>query len=221
MAGILIAGKYALFIRAQLWPLLLGSAIMLILFLAAMILRPGGRGKISGASWLRGLMLLLPLFYMANLLTGSAAAGLNSFALQKRSLGIDNASDSQAFLFKTSGPAPSTKGVLSLAYIATHTDQLMGAHVQTIGRFFHDEMMAPNNGVIYRFVVFCCAADALPEEAVIHSSDLYKVKNDDWVLVGGTVRTTQHNGAQVPFLQVEKLEKIPAPESPYLSPYQF
>ena len=94
IATLLIGGRYSLFIRARLWPLLLASLLILLLFLWAMIARPArpGSGRIQVATWVRGSLLLLPLLYMCNIYTGAAGSGLNSFALAKRSLGLDSTS---------------------------------------------------------------------------------------------------------------------------------
>ena len=46
LTAILIAGRYSLFIRAELWPLLLASVIILALFIVAMFLRR----RMAGAS---------------------------------------------------------------------------------------------------------------------------------------------------------------------------
>ncbi len=90
LALLLGFGRYSLFIRANCGREPLCNVLILLLFLVAMVFRPvhGSSNRISPAGWVRGGMLLLPLFYMSSLLSVAAASGLDSFALQKRSLGL-------------------------------------------------------------------------------------------------------------------------------------
>ena len=108
-----------MFIRPQLWPLALCNVLILLLFLIAMFVRPvhGSSNRISPAGWVRGGMLLLPLLFMSSLLSGAAASGLNSFALQKRSLGLGTGLDFQAISEKDDNSAINTNSAISLGYI--------------------------------------------------------------------------------------------------------
>jgi putative membrane protein len=222
LAAILIAGRYSLFIRAELWPLLLASVIILALFLLAMLIRPAhGSGRVSAGAWVRGGMILLPVLYMGSLISGSAASGLNSFALQKRSLGLGAATDSFALAGDT-GTAPiDTSKSISLGTIARNLSRLDGTHIATEGRVWMDPDLPNGQLVIFRFIVVCCAADAMPVQAVVVSPQTASFKNDQWVHVEGTLKVITDQGRSIPTIQADKIEQIPAPEEPYLSPYQF
>jgi uncharacterized repeat protein (TIGR03943 family) len=220
---ILIAGRYSLFIRASLWPLLLASVIILALFLLAMVARPaqGGAGRISAAGWVRGGMLLLPVLYMSSLLSGASASGLNSFALQKRSLGMGSGSDSLLFGGSADTTPIDSSQTINLGYIARNLSRLDGTHVITEGRVWMDPSLPTGKMVIFQFVVVCCAADAMPVQAMVISPKTAACQNDQWVHVEGTLHVLTQQGQQVPVITADRIVPIPAPDEPYLSPYQF
>jgi uncharacterized repeat protein (TIGR03943 family) len=222
LALLLVVGRYALFIRATLWPLLLASTVILVLFVLAMIARGGGGSKrVSAAGWLRGGMLLLPLLYMCSLLSGAAASGLNSFALQKRSIGLNSASDTLGTSSDSELPAMTPGSVINLGSVARHLSALSGQPIVTEGRVWRDDSLPAGQIVIFRFVVVCCAADAMPVQAVVISPKTADFKNDDWVRVSGVLKVEEKDGDRIATIQADKIDPIPAPEEPYLSPFQF
>jgi putative membrane protein len=222
LIGILAAGRYSLFIRATLWPLLFATLLIVLLFIVAMMIRPvhDGGGRIRAANWIRGAMLLLPLLYMCTLLTGAAASGLNSFALQKRSLGFTAAADSMAADSDTSA-MPGANQLISLGYLAKHMNRLIGSHVVVDGRVFHDDALPAGQITLYRFVVVCCAADAMPIQVAVKSSAVAGFHNDDWVRVSGTFTHEDRDGKRFYLIDADQVNGIAVPDEPYLSPYQF
>ena len=221
LAALLIANRYSLVIRAQLGPLLLGTVLMFLLCLVAMFMRReiAISRKASAAVWLRSALLLLPLLYMFPMVLGSASAsGLNSFALQKRALGLNAGTD-------LGGATPATVSdsgqVISMGYILKHRNKLTGHHVITEGRVFRDDALPAGEVMLFRFVVVCCAADAMPVQAIISSPSTSALKDDEWVRVDGTFHLADRGGERVLEVDADKIDKIPPPAEPYLSPYHF
>ena len=224
LAALLLLGRYSLFIRAQLWPLLLGTLLMFVLFLVAMGIRRRRGASATAAAWARSLLLLLPLAYVFPLMSRASASGLNSFALQKRSLGLSSGLDSS--FESANGPLPTSSvnaegETVSIGVLARHFRKLSGKHVITDGRIYHDDSVAGGQLQIYRFVVVCCAADAMPVQVVVKGADSAAFKNDQWVRVEGTVGSMQQDGAAVPVINATRVIPIAAPPEPYLSPYRF
>ncbi len=218
LATLLIAGRYSLFIRAELWPLLLATTVMFGLLLVAMISRIGKAvGSVSPAAVLQGAMLMLPLAYMASTATGSAASGLNSFALQKRSLGVNNVSAADDAAADPASAGDAGK-LVSLNYIARHAKRLADTEVVTEGRVYRDESLPPGQAMIFRFVVVCCAADATPVQVLLSSPDVAGLKTDDWVRVKGTLRMAGKDGGTIPAIEASHVEQISVPPDPYLGP---
>ena len=161
-------------------------------------------------------MILLPVIYMGSLISGSAASGLNSFALQKRSLGLGMS------LGTDSSDAPiDTSKSINLGTIARNLTRLNGTHIATEGRVWMDPSLPNGQMVIFRFVVVCCAADAMPVQVVVTSPMASRFKDDQWVHVEGTLQLQSKDGQTIPTIRADQIVQIPAPEEPYLSPYQF
>lgn len=223
LSFVMIIGRYSLFIRAQLWPLLLGTVLMFALLLIAMFARRkiAVVRKASAAVWLRSGLLLLPLAYMFPMISDTASAsGLNSFALHKRTLGLDSGPDVSSGSPDKIVAADSGK-VVSLGYILKHRGKLKGHRVITEGRIFRDDALPPGQVMLFRFVVVCCAADAMPVQAVIKSPATASLKDDQWVRVDGTFHLLDEEGARVLEIDATRIDPIPAPAQPYLSPYSF
>ncbi|HUB27828.1 MAG TPA: TIGR03943 family protein [Tepidisphaeraceae bacterium] len=209
LAVLLILGRYRLFLRPGLWPLQLATATIMFLFLLAMIRRHGGGArKITLAAWVRGGMLLLPLLYMTSLLSG---ASLNSVAAGMRYMDSSVGADAGAATADTSQ-------ILNLEYIATHVHGLAGKQIMTEGRVMKDDSMGADEMKIYRFVIVCCAADALPVELDVKSAQATQFHTDEWVLVTGKVSIETRDGNPVAVFHADKIDQIPPPAEPYLSP---
>ena len=217
--GLLVVGRYALFIRAGFWPLMLGTALLFGLFLFTTIVRRGATKRPATASaWARSAMLVLPLVYMLPLMTGASARGLNHYALQKRSLGFDG-QDSSAPSGDASGTAATAT---SMKTLVQHFNRMKGQHVSIEAKVFHDpEIMAADEMIVYRFVIVCCAADATPFQLMIRTPDVSKFKNDQWVRVEGTLATAVVDGKTVPAIDGATVSAIEAPQDPYTPPSRW
>jgi putative membrane protein len=227
---LLAAGKYSLFIRAELWPLLLGTVVMFLLFLVSMFAVRGTsqRKGIRPAAWLQVGMLLLPLLYMFSTISGaSASSGLNSFAFHKRSLGANAGFDSADTLTDASVKSATPDSPLqSIGYIAKHFRKMDGRHIITEGRSVKDESGADDQTTLYRFVVVCCAADAMPVQVVVRfpkdsSINASSIKEDCWLRVEGTLHSADQGSGPVPVIEASRVKEITAPAEPYLSPYRW
>ncbi|MBA3939369.1 MAG: hypothetical protein H0X38_18110, partial [Planctomycetes bacterium] len=70
--------------------------------------------------------------------------------------------------------------------------------------------------VLYRYCVMCCAADASPVFALLRKQQPAGLVTDDWVKVTGHWLPPAGLGDPA-ILELERIEKIPAPKDPYLS----
>ncbi len=63
----------------------------------------------------------------------------------------------------------------------------------------------------------------MPVEAVIKFPKAAAFKPDEWIRVGGTLGKEVKDDAWVPVIKADKIDLIPAPKDPYISPvgYQF
>jgi putative membrane protein len=83
-----------------------------------------------------------------------------------------------------------------------------------------DAVLKPHFGgrdsALYRFLMTCCAADALPLAIALDSDLADAFANDQWVKVDGIFDLQQINGKPVPIILKPQIEPVEAPAVPYL-----
>lgn len=217
------APPYQTFIRAELWPLLAGGLVLLLLFMLAAFVQVG-RGQIrtgNGATRsARAALLLLPLIYAL----AAPPVGLGSYAFQKRYVStvardgaFDGAPSSAPALQDIAGADDSIKSV-NLLDLLYDLEALEGRRVVTEGRVSQDPEWPAGHFMVFRFVILCCAADARPVGALVQTPDVEKFPTDTWVRVVGTVRIKTFNDLEDAVIEAESIEPIEAPKQPYLYP---
>jgi putative membrane protein len=88
------------------------------------------------------------------------------------------------------------------------------------GMILRDEQLKPHFGgrdtAVYRFMINCCAADALPLAIALDADKAEAFENDQWVQVDGIFDLHQINGKPVPMVSKPQIKPIAAPAVPYL-----
>jgi uncharacterized membrane protein YcgQ (UPF0703/DUF1980 family) len=83
-----------------------------------------------------------------------------------------------------------------------------------------DESLKPHFGgrdtAVFRFMINCCAADALPLAIGIDSDHSKTYAENQWVLVEGVFDLCREDAPPVPFLGEVEIRPIEAPKAPYL-----
>ena len=196
--------RYTAYIQTRLGFLLAGGVVLAILFAIAAWTRPAGggtHGAAGAALWLRAGILLLPLLYMVL----SQEAALGDYAFGKRS-----ADDLLAFP-KIDLPLEFNGGNLTLLDIALHGDEVVGKSITTEGKVHRDENAPPGQFGMYRFVLFCCAADAQPASIDVVTESSEAPAHGSWARVRG--RLEAGGGRPSPWrLVADHVEAIPEPK---------
>ena len=95
-----------------------------------------------------------------------------------------------------------------------------GQRVIVTGMILRDEQLKPHFGgrdtAVYRFLINCCAADALPLAIALDSDDADAFTNDQWVQIDGIFNVQQSNGKPVPMISKPRIKPVEAPAVPYL-----
>lgn len=236
-AGVLIyllaSGRYTIFLRPALGLLLfLALFIALGFTVAAMICNRTAAVDRSGV--LRALVLVLPLAYLISM----PDTMLGGHVFKKRYIGPVGLSQSHLDL-----PNPAAGGIqtgLGPPLRPEEGGEAMGASAleQTIlelfldpsryhgqrvvfsGMFLRDEQLKPYFGdretAVFRFLINCCAADALPLAIAVNSDQTEAFSNDQWVRVDGIFEVRQISGKPVPLVNQAALTPIEPPRMPYL-----
>ena len=205
---LLEAGRYKAFLQPKLWPLLILALILLLLFIAALIpqfSRKSGH-VFKFERWLQAAILFVPVLFLWTIYGQS----LGTHALSKRALDAD-----QPFSISGIGPQrsfPATDGkTLSLLELIKNAEQFNGKLVATEGMVYRGGHSDRNRFRLFRFVIVCCAADALPLVILVNSKIAEKYNNDDWVRVEGVFSFKTVNGRQVSSIAADSVQPIPAP----------
>nr|NJM03276.1 hypothetical protein [Desulfobacula sp.] len=65
--------------------------------------------------------------------------------------------------------------------------------------------------MVFRYLVSCCAADALPLGVIITKDPGREIRDNDWVRITGVVREDMMDGVPAIFMNLEQIEKKPLP----------
>jgi len=70
--------------------------------------------------------------------------------------------------------------------------------------------------VVFRFVITCCAADAMPSAVLVDGEDMPDLPESAWVEAEGIFTLHEKNGRRVPILEKSSIKKIDPPKQKYL-----
>lgn len=124
-------------------------------------------------------------------------------------------------------PAPATPAEpqlppvpVTLAQITDAGDRYDGQLIETEGMVFRGERVPAGSIVAFRFVVNCCAADAMPVGVQVTGKDLNldRYERDSWVRVTGKLMMEVHEGFPRPRIEAKSVTQIEQPANPYLEP---
>lgn len=237
-AYLLPHGRYLFFLARNYWVLLAFGIVAFGAFAVAVGLRglPSshfGRGRMP---WVSLAVCVLPLAFLA----ANPRPVPSSYALAVRAgfkrmweshiaLGLRGRSSLQTGLPAATSPAapdvPASRPAgpdETPARQATTLDLLMkypgnvGQRVVTEGMVYRTSDLANDRTVVFRFVITCCAADAIPAAVLVTSDDAGTFPIDSWVRVRGLVERTEFKGLNVPIIRAEQIVPIPQPRNPYI-----
>lgn len=212
--------RFEHFIDAKFWPLPVGGLILAILFFFGAYTRFGqstSHGIHLPERIAQSAILLLPLAYMV---VGVSAGGLGADAFRTRSVG----SQTPPGVSFRNGPEVEYKrdgsvNKITLLQLLNDLDQLDGLPVELVGRVYHEESLDDGSFIAYRFMIVCCAADALPVGTVVSWPEGHELQEDQWVRIVGRVEERQVGDQTTARINAIQVESIDPPRKPYLSPY--
>ncbi|MEW5957541.1 MAG: TIGR03943 family protein [Chloroflexota bacterium] len=94
-----------------------------------------------------------------------------------------------------------------------------GQQARLIGFVYRDEQFAADEFMVSRFVISCCAADAVPLGLVVRWPETASLTADQWVEVNGRFEPGQFGDEALPILIAESITPAQTPDQPYLYPY--
>lgn len=233
LAYLLGSRRYMAFLRPEFGLLLVPALFIAMGFMIAAI--TGNRTTQTDVSTaLRAAVLLLPLVF----LIGAPDAMLGELAFKNRFVGTgtiasnareptgerfpweDGQNEEVAGLIDTTRPRSRAAGECLITDLYRRADRYDGRRVVFTGMIMRDAALKKHfggrNTAVYRFLITCCAADALPLAVAVASEPAKPFAKDQWVRVSGTFSLLRVDEASVPLVTDAAFEPIQAPTIPYL-----
>ncbi len=95
-----------------------------------------------------------------------------------------------------------------------------GRHVVLTGMILRDDRLKPHfgglNTVVYRFLINCCAADALPLTIGLDAEPVMDFTGEQWVRADGVFELRRIGDQTIPILSATRVTPVAPPEVPYL-----
>jgi uncharacterized repeat protein (TIGR03943 family) len=230
---ILASQRYIAFLRPEFGILLALAHFIAMGFMFAAMIGPKTEAMDTSAV-LRSLVLLVPVFYavaMPDTMLGNQAfkkrfIGTNTGAISRQSpsiLSLQGAGNDQ----DVASPPEDMQGTQqerpqepTIRDIFLNPNFYKGRRVIVTGMILRDEQLKPHFGgrdtAVYRFLINCCAADALPLAIALDSVQAEPFTNDQWVQVDGIFDLQKINGKPVPVISKPQIKAVETPAVPYL-----
>jgi putative membrane protein len=113
---------------------------------------------------------------------------------------------------------PEKQFIETLTTLDLYREAFIGKEIEMTGFVYREEDMGRERLAVSRFAMNCCSADALPYGLMIIWPKADDYAEDEWISVRGTLTTSTYMGNEIITLEAVKLERIKAPESPYVYP---
>jgi len=225
--------RYVDFLRPEFGWLMVPAVFIAMGFMIAAL--AGNRQPQAGLSTaLRAAVLLLPLLYLAAL----PDAMLGGLDFKNRFVGTgeivsnprkpsgerfpweEGRNEDEASLVDVTRPRSAVDGECLITDLYRQADRYDGRQVVFTGMIMRDEVLKEHFGgrdtAIYRFLITCCAADALPLAIAVDSDRTAGFAKDQWVRVSGTFSLRRINDKSFPVVIGAAIEPVEAPAIPYL-----
>lgn len=207
-------GQLDFYIHPRYIPLILVSALILVLMAGVRLRGVFATRATGGSGWLY-LLLALPLL----LGTVVPAQPLGAGTLAGR--GVEPATTVNVSSWQPALDEDSTNwNLLQWAVmLSTYGEaDVRGKPVDLIGFVFHDEKLGADHFYVARYVITCCAADGVSVGMPVIWPGGTALPADDWVRVRGSLGSTTVVGGARPAIVATTVEPVTQPQNPYLYP---
>lgn len=211
LVWMLISENYTSFLHPRFWPFLLAATVIVLLFISAMIFGKRMESNVPvNRKIVKLLVMLTPLFVLYTVV----GQGMGVHAYSKKNIHAEQSA--LQFLEGLAVQEPddietSTENEYSILELTMKMKQLNGQRVITEGLTYTDANVPERHMMLFRFAMFCCAADATPMALVINVGDLEPPANESWAKVEGVLKISKIRGKDTPVINADKIIKLETP----------
>jgi uncharacterized repeat protein (TIGR03943 family) len=210
---LLFTGRYVDFIRPEFGLLLLTAIFIAVGFITAGLITSPPAESAAGSP-LQPLVFILPLLFLIFL----PRADLGSDAFKKRFTGPTPMA-ATSFQKKDAVPNDPSSSEQTILDLFKFPESYNGRQVTFTGMIMRHPELKSYFGwetAIYRFLVTCCVADAMPLAVSVPPDLIKTLKTEQWVKVTGRFELREKDGKPVPVVETGTATPIAPPDFPYL-----
>ena len=218
LVWMLISDNYTSFLHPRFWPFLLAATVMVVLFISVNIFGKRMQSNVlMNRKVVQLLVLLTPLFVLYTVI----GQGMGVHAFSKKNINAEqNALQllNSLALQEPGDIKTNTENEYSILDLTAKMKQLNGQRVITEGLTYTDANAQKGHMMLFRFAMFCCAADATPLAIIVNVGDIEPLKNESWVKVEGVLKISKIRGKDTPVIHADNIEKMekPPPGAQYI-----
>jgi len=210
LVWLITSDTYVAYLHPRFWLfLLIGTVILAGFIAAAMLGRLAPPAGSSGEILSRAIVMLIPLLFLYT----AFGQGMGGHAFSKKFVGNEL---ELPYVF-TDDPPPEeddesgANAQLSLLQINQQMTTLQGKRVSTEGFVYTDANMPADQLMLFRFAMFCCAADTIPIWLFVKKEGLGTFEPESWVRVAGVLEIADLKGKTVPMILADTVTQTPPP----------
>lgn len=196
LGWLLYSENYKAYLQPGLYPFLITGAIVMLLFLAALIFAPAP----MTVKPLNSLIMLIPAVFLYA--SYGKSLGTHAFSKKAPSANIVSSLSSGSISFESE---------MSLADIAMNAEKFRGKRVSAEGLVFRTEDVPKGCGIFFRYVIACCAADAVPVWVLLKKEDFGFSEEEIWVKASGILHFEKVDGKELPVIHADEIATMPMP----------
>ena len=112
-------------------------------------------------------------------------------------------------------PKVYSDGLNHISHIVMNDQTYQGKDVEIIGQAAFSDRLPEGAFYLFRFIIYCCAADAVPAGLIVTGYNGEDIEEDGWYKIKGKVGYLKVEGKEYVSLQGEKVIPAEAPDFPY------
>ncbi|MBL6995977.1 TIGR03943 family putative permease subunit [Desulfobacula sp.] len=204
---LILDDNYTLFIKPEFGFLIYaGLFICSAFFISGMLNRPG---RLKTSDIMNGLIILMPVVFI--FLSGSQT--LNSYALTKRTLMSPNLDsiENKSVLDEADSQKAGEPIKVTLSQLLRNWPSYSGKQISIQGLLHQSLEDNDDYSLVFKYLISCCAADAIPVGIFIDKERTIGFSDDDWVKVTGVVSLDKMDGNNVVIMSLDSIEKVEKP----------